>query len=539
MAKDVVSQIAALLRGPSPEKQIAAALILGEIGARSREVVDGLVHMLEGGSPPLQRAALDVLVPIGSKQALGALLPLLGSRDAAVRARTIDALAAIGEEVVPKIKERAVGAQGEERKACDAVLARFGGTKDAARTLLTNLEHADPEVARAVALEVRPKIKEADARTRKLWLSELGAVLERMKKSPASSPIPMATAVKILGYLEDEKAVPTLLGYASDPKAPFAVRQEALIALRFAMEHEGWAGQVVDALVAAAEAPDRMLAQAALMSLVAVELPRKHAARIARLAGHPDPERARVAIEKLARQPGPEATRALVETLATLDRRRGELAQKALEGRDDATPLLVEAFAAEQDPDRANALRHALRPRLEGLAPAAKKRLVAAALERIEGRPSWQAHADVARAADPDGFAAGLRELASALARKKSAEASYRTVLGLLARSEAGTPEDRYKLASLLLRDSHLDPLPSARQSDEALRLLGEASAGFDVGRALKKDKALDLERLYYVGFHFQEEEHPLGAELLEHVAKEGGRTKLGKMAKNKLGLGG
>jgi len=39
------------------------------------------------------------------------------------------------------------------------------------------------------------------------------------------------------------------------------------------------------------------------------------------------------------------------------------------------------------------------------------------------------------------------------------------------------------------------------------------------------------------VGFHFTESEHSLGTELLQHVAKEGGRTKVGKMAKNKLGL--
>lgn len=538
MAKDVVTQIAAMLKAESPEKQVAAAVVLKEIGAKSREVVDGLVHMIDSGSPPLQRPALDVLCDIGSKQALTALLPLLGSRDAEVRRRTVDAIAAIGEDVVPKLKERAAQAQGDERKAYDAALARFGDTKDAVGTLLTNLEHSDPEVARAVALQVRPQIKDADAKTRKLWLAELGKVLERMKKAPPPSPIPMATAVKILGYLEDDKTVPMLLGYAQDQKAPFAVRQEALIALRFAIAHEDWAGDVIDALVAAADAPDRMLAQAALMGLAAVELPKKHAARIAKIAAHPDPERARVAIEKLARQPGPEATRALVDVVAKLDRRRGELAQKALEGRDDATPLLVEAFLEERDADRSNALRHALRPHLKSVTAPAKKKLVKVALERIEESLSWQAHADVARECDPKGFQEGLRELAQALARKKSAEAVYRSVLGLLARSESGTPEDRYKLASILLRESHLDTRPAARSSDESLKLIGEATVGFDVAKELKKDKALDLERLYYVGFHFKEEDHPLGTELLEHVAKEGGRTKIAKMAKNKLGLG-
>ena len=60
---------------------------------------------------------------------------------------------------------------------------------------------------------------------------------------------------------------------------------------------------------------------------------------------------------------------------------------------------------------------------------------------------------------------------------------------------------------------------------------------GFDVGKALKKDRVLELDHLYYVGFHFTEEGHPLGEELLEEVVKKGGRAKVAKMAKNKLAL--
>lgn len=538
MAKDLLSEIAAMLKAASPEKRVAAAVVLREVGAKSREVIDGLTSMLDTGSPPLQRPALEALIGIGSKAALPALLPLLASRDAEVRARTVDAIAAIGDEALPKLKERIAGAQGDERKALDAAIARFGDTKDAVGTLLTNLEASDPEVARAVALQVRPKIKEADAKTKKLWLAELTKVLERMKKTPAPSPIPMATAVKILGYLEDERSVPLLLAHARDPKAPFAVRQEALIALRWAIAHDEHAGEVIDALVAAADAPDRMLAQAALMGLVAVELPKKHAARIAKIAAHPDPERARVAIEKLAQQSGPEATRALVDVVAKLDRRRGELAHKALEGRADAAPLLGDAFIEEKDADRANSLRLSLRPHLKSLTPAFKKKLVKAALERIAGEDPWQAHADIAREADGKAFVEGLRELLPTLAKKKSAQAQYRAVLGLLSRSEQGKPEDRYKLASVLLKESHLDTRPAARENDEALALLDRASdGGFDVAAALRKDRGLELTHLYYVGFHFSESQHSLGTELLQHVAKEGGRTKIGKMAKNKLGL--
>jgi HEAT repeat protein len=549
MAKTPIEVIAAMLgEDRSPEHRIASAIVLGELGAlsvsgaRAPEVVKGLVTMLGGDSAPLQRPALASLARIASPKSVPSILPLLASKDAEVRKLAVDAIVACGEDVVPIVKERIGLVQGDERKALDAVLARFGDKKEAVHTLLSGLESSDPDVARAVAFELRPRVKEADAKTRRLWLGELHRIIERMKKAPPPSPIPLATAVKILGYLEDEKALETLIAFAKEPRTPFAVRQEAIIGMRFALSDESLAGEVIDVLVEAAEGQDRMIAQAALMGLASVELPAKHAARIARLATHPDFERARIAIEKLARQPGPEVTKALVELLAGsvaagADRRRGELATKALEGREEAGTSLASALAAEKNADRANVLRQALRPHLKSLTPATKKKLVAVALERVAEGEGWQAHADVARELDPKSFAEGLREQVAKLAKAKK-DAQLRSVLGLLSRTEGATHEDRYRYASLVLRASPLDTLPAARQRDEALTLVEDLTRrGFDVGLALKKDKSLELNHLFYVGFHFVEEDHPLGRELLEHVAKEGGRTKLAKMAKNKLGL--
>ena len=72
-----------------------------------------------------------------------------------------------------------------------------------------------------------------------------------------------------------------------------------------------------------------------------------------------------------------------------------------------------------------------------------------------------------------------------------------------------------------------------------ALGLLGRlaSSASFDVSTALRKDRSLEPEHLYYVAFHFAEEKASLGADLLREVVKNAGRTKIGKMAKNKLSL--
>ena len=95
-------------------------------------------------------------------------------------------------------------------------------------------------------------------------------------------------------------------------------------------------------------------------------------------------------------------------------------------------------------------------------------------------------------------------------------------MLGLLSRTEGATHDDRYRYASLVLRSSPLDTLPAARGRDESLTLVEDLTRrGFDVGLALKKDKALELSHLFYVGFHFVEEDHPLGKELLEHVAAQ------------------
>lgn len=556
MARTPIEVIAAMLGDErTPEHRIAAAIVLGELGAhavsgtRAPATVKALVSMLEGHAPPLQRSALTALAKLASPRAVPAILPLLGSRDADVRALALEAIVVCGEDVVPLVKTRIALAVGDERKALDAVLARFGDKKEAVHTLLSGLESSDPDVARAVAFELRPRVKDADAKTRRLWLGELSRIIERMKASPPPSPIPLATAVKILGYLEDDKALPTLLAFARDARAPFAVRQEAVIALRWscvegALESDAQAAEVIDVLLACAEGTDRMIAQAALMGLVAAELASKHAVRIARLATHADLERARIAYEKLARQPGADITKALVGLLAGsvvagADRRRGELAAKAIEGRADAGTALAEALAEATDADRANILRQSLRPHLKALSPAMKKRLVAVALERVAGGEGWQAHADVARELDPQGFAAGLREMAAKLSRSKKS-AQLRAVLGLLSRTEGATHDDRYRYASLVLVGSALDTLPGARGRDESLTLIEDLTRrGFDVGVALKKDKALTLDHLFYVGFHFVEEEQPLGRELLEHVAREGGRTKLARSAKNKLGLAG
>jgi hypothetical protein len=145
----------------------------------------------------------------------------------------------------------------------------------------------------------------------------------------------------------------------------------------------------------------------------------------------------------------------------------------------------------------------------------------------------------VARDADADAVAEGLRALAQKLRRASGKEERARSVYQILCKSDRASDDDRYAYASLELSKSNLDTRPASRAGDESLRLLGLlVRSNYDVAKALRKDRGVDLDHLYYVGFHFTELDHPVGEELLEEVVKKGGRAKVAKMAKNKLALG-
>jgi HEAT repeat protein len=536
-AMSEVVKIVQLLNSEAIEKQIAAAIVLGELKAKGPGVVEGLASVLGSGVPLLQCHALDALARVGAKKALPQVFPLLGSSSEEVRRAATRAVASVGDEVVPIIKQRISTATPEERRALDAALAELGG-KDAFSALIKGLASSDADAAKAAALAVRQQIKHADGNKRRSYLAETERFLEGQKKK-GGSPGALAAAIKILGYLEDEKTIPSLLQHASDEKQHPSVRQEAVIAFRFALQGNKPGAKVVDVLVKAAEAEDRTLAQTALHTLGSLTLGEDSAKRLEKLAVHKDFDRARFVLELLGAMPGAEAPRVLTKVLVTSgDRRYAEAAAAGLQGKEEAVPALAKALLEAGDPDRAWVLRNVLRPTAKKISPSLRKQLLEAATQRLaEGGRGWEALLDVARDADADGAATALRALAEKLRRGKKDERA-RSVYQILCKTDRATDDDRYALASLeLVRGAH-DTRPAARAGDEGLRLLGTLLRnGYDVARALKRDRAVDLDHLYYVGFHFAELDRPLGEELLAEVVKKGGRAKVAKMAKNKLAL--
>jgi len=548
-----IAKIVSLLSSDAVEKRIAAAIVLGELKARGAEVTDALAATLDSGIALLQRHALEALARVGAKKAVPKIVPLLAAREEDVRRAAVEAMVSVGDDVLPTIRARMSEAVPEERRAIDAILAALGG-KDAFHVLLDGLAASDAEAAKAAAIAVRQRVKDADARQRRSYLAEAEKFLEKQAKAGVNAGA-LAAGVKILGYLEDDKAIPTLLEFTKAKGNAAAVRQEALIALRFLLGKKGTdAKKVVAALVDAAEDADRSLAQTALHTLAGIELPDEAMKRLEKLVGHPDVERARFVLEMLGRVGSTEAARLLVKVLATTkDKRRAEIAASCLveqtDGqpsgspgtvpvRDEAVAPLAKALLETGDADRAWLLRNVLKPSAKKVATSVRKQMLEVSTKRLAaGDRNWEPLFAIVRDADAEVAAGSMRDLAAKL--RKSNPDKALTVLRVLCRNEGATDADRYALATAELARGPRDTRPAARAGDEALRLLGALlDRGFDVAAHLRKDKSLELDDLYYVGFHFSEQEHPLGEDLLRTVVEKGGRAKIAKMAKSKLALG-
>ena len=344
----LVGKIRALLESQAHERQIAAAIVLGEIGAhdaavREAAVMDALVAAATGGVAPVQRHALEALARLAAgksaRRVMPKLLPCFASRDDAVRRAAIDAAIAFGDEAVTPIRQRlATATDVGERRALEEVLGRVGG-KDAFTALLAALDTTDVNAARVAALAVRQRVKDATPREKAGYLAAV-TKLVRAKGQPATpkgspskkggNPALVAGGLKILGYLEDPAALPTLLGFARDKRQPVPVREEAIVALRFTARGKAGA-RVAAALLDLAEKAPAELARPALYTMASLELPNGLLPRLKKIALGAEAERALLAIERLAQIATPPAADALAGVLAaTQDRMRAEAAANAL-----------------------------------------------------------------------------------------------------------------------------------------------------------------------------------------------------------------
>lgn len=527
-----LKKLTSLLGDPDQEHRMAAAVVVGALGVKDVAAQQALLKLTER-SPDEQRVALDALARTSPKKGVARALALLAHGAPAVREASFRLLVAAGPDVVDEIRARRAGAGEAEKRELDRVLAELGGS-DAFKALLDGLAAADETTARAAALAVREQVLGADKRTRKSFASTTMKVLA---KKDARTPQQEAALLKMLGWCEDEAALPLLVDVAKADQRPSVVRQEAVIALRFALQGDGAAKQVIDALLVAAAGPDQGLARAALGTLALAKLDDATLPKLKQLASHKDHERALLAVDKLKSAGGAKAAATLVDVVLAADRAVAEQAIEALRAEPSAVEPALLAVLSTKDIDRARLLSELLVPRAKDLKKAQTKKVIDAVVERLaeDGR-GYEACLAIARAADPDGTALALRDLAARLKKQKKEERAQHALI-LLSHTDGATADDRLRLALVALQKSRLDASRPARARDEAIKLFGEIAGDVDIGRELKRDKSVTPEQLFYLGFHFAEDGDPLGEELLQEVIARGPRSKLAKAAKNKLKL--
>ena len=332
--------------------------------------------------------------------------------------------------------------------------------------LLDGLAASDAEAAKAAAIAVRQRVKDADARQRRSYLAEAEKFLEKQSSAGGSAGA-IAAGVKILGYLEDEKAIPTLLEFTKrqGQRARPCARRRSSRCGSCSARRARTRRKVVGALVDAAEDADRALAQTALHTLAGVDLPDEAMKRLEKLVAHPDVERARFVMEMLGRHEGAESgagarqgagddegqaagARSPPSCLVRAGRERGAGGRRDEPVREEAVAPLAKALLETDDADRAWLLRQ----RAQAEREEASRRRRASRCSRCRPSVSRRATATGSRCWRSCGTRMRERPRRPCGPSPRSSAGATPTrrspCCGSSAATRAATDEDRYALAA-------------------------------------------------------------------------------------------
>ncbi|MBI2808773.1 MAG: HEAT repeat domain-containing protein [Planctomycetes bacterium] len=514
----------------STEMRLAALNVIGSVGSKDAKVVKTLLDVLADPEQELRIAAIDAL---GQLQADEALKPLeafarQGGAELESAVHAASQLGARGAKSMGKIMQ---DASPSIRSRIGAVLAK-SNTGNALIVTAQGLLDDDPKVidstARSLAMEIPGYTTAQRHALAKFLIESLNA-----KKIPPKSE---AALLRVLSGLHEAKAdeifwVRILPPYSHD------VRAAALHALGGA---EPTTAKRLAAVLTCAGETDFQIVAAALMMLKKIPVNAKNAKPWIRLLDAPDVATRRFAVEKLHGIENAEVAQAMLAQLRHPDRGLREEAGNALLGYGAGRAALLDGLFAAEDADRAWYFAR-------GMAPAARD-LTAAQRARLFAQAAKYHDADDRRAAallfllrevDHDWLRDQLEVTALDLRKKKK----YAEALGyyrLLAQDPACSEETRFDLAATGLKESARDLSPDQRAKDPPLhhftRLL--QNPAFDLIGHIAKAKWLDVEDLFYVGFHYAEQTHharDFGKAVLELVVKRLPKSEIGKQAKRKL----
>ena len=602
MAKNLGGAVIALLEHDRVDLRAAATTVLAAVGQGDPAVEAGLVARLADSDAGVRRFALEALVEHGATGIAPQLVAILKRDDEDLAERAAQVLATQGAVAESSLrKELGHGPVGARRAIAQLLVKR--GTVAAVDALLDQL--GDGELGEQVLQLVRHELDGGDDKLDELvWKATSARVgdrgkaldkeLARVEKEHAKAGADKGAAKKSKAKAADPKAAPApfdptrdpavaplvtehtallrLLGYLarpqsqgvlvaqSQPDRPRAVRFAAIAALRrivAASEAKGTEA-AIEALIDYADGDDLGIAQSAIDTLRGARIPEKLAKAFAGLAKSKNPAAQKLAMERLPAGGGASAVKALIEALGGDDVPARDAAARGLAKAPEAVLPLTRALLATEDEQVARRYAGALRAHRGHVSAAATDELVAAAHAHLERHGKGKADADaillervlteliadIAPARHVELLFEYARRLRKA-GKPGEAFAALKPLLRSRADLDAAIDDDsRFFLAVLGLKAAGSAILRAAHADDPVLAQFGRlALKGYPVGKKLGKDKDVEDEEIYGLGFRLLESpegnDQELGAELLGSIVEDRPRSKLAKAARNKLKLTG
>ena len=531
-----LKRITGLIGEADVETRCAALLVLSHLGAADSAVARAVGEALGGKNAVVRDFALGYLERVRPRDGLPYLLPLLDNEEETLRNRAVTILANYGPHAVAAVTKLLDDAPRRRLNAIIDLCARV--RSNAAFDLLFGMMAGeDFDANRAACDAVLYVVPTLDARARADLFARTDALAANAAQRPA-----LIAAAKLFGALADPKARKRLFSLL-DKKQPQAVRTHALGALQHCLRGQKLSASEIDQLLPLLDEDDEVgILRPAVHLLDEQPLDRGYLPQVNRLAESPQPLVKRFAVQKLAGFESGGVIKTLIGYLTDASYARRDQATASLKKMPAARGALMKEFLACEDERKAWALADILlvherewkRSTLEAL-----WENLADALENRNDR-LYTAYVHFLQGLAPDFLTNNVRDRAQRL-RKTKDFAGVAKWLGLIKDSPALDAEASYLLALAELK-SHPHALSGTpRRHDLVLELLrGLAASTFPLAERLRKERVLEAEDLFYVGFSLAEgdsEEKAVARELLQHLAGKYARSKVGKAAKNKLGL--
>jgi HEAT repeat protein len=514
-----------------PELRAAAVAVLAELGVKDAELNGELLKCLDDKDAGVRVAAIKAAGQLKLAKALPQLLERIkhGGEESHLSA---DAAAKLGAEGVKGLEKLLhTVAPGLRRYiAASLTSAGSGGAEAGLKVLLDK----DPQIAAGAANAIIGRIPTMPEAGREELLNALLAVAKQKAKVPPQAEMPI---IRIFASLNDPRAADAVWDRTQPPYA-YDVRAAALQAAGGWLQNptkEHW-----KKLFACGTEKHFNVLAPALAILGRLPFNEKQSAEWLGLMHAPDLAARKLAMDKLGDRDTPEYAALLMDQLGHVDQNLRDTARAKLAKLEHGRAALVKALLQVESNDELWQLARLVAPFAKGFAPKLRADIRTKASKYLE---AGDHRSDPLFFLLKEGDASALRDelLESAVAkRKKKDYEGALQYLKLAARDPAAGFPTRLELAMNGLKASPKEVAAEARAIDPCLRQFSnilEQNAD-EAEKEVLKAKWLDAEDLFYLGFHFAEQnlrEKKFGAAVLQGMVKANPKSKLAANAKNKL----